>query len=263
MKASLWVVLVGAAISSLGILMVLKKRRGTGVSETDERKHSETTLKELERSKALSRQQVEMSARMMRVFGARMYEMDLYAAGAVKRSISVSSAFQSMVKEWNLVTARALVRLQLDTALRFYAAFLVPDPHEFVRQVLADVPVRKMKARDGSLMTDRYLSDRLGDKVPWIPQVYAETSKYIHLSNAQFFATVTEANESGGDQAISLAITYRDEHMPDSSFEEAVRCFNDCTEVFMRYLAGWVETKADPRRADEARNRPDFDPEDV
>ena len=66
----------------------------------------------------------------------------------------------------NLICAGALLRLQLDTALRFYAAFRVEKPHDFALAVLDGKRVRDLKDLDGQKMTDDYLVRKLGASFP-------------------------------------------------------------------------------------------------
>ena len=61
----------------------------------------------------------------------KLYAMDMFVLGAVKRTLSANAAMILMVQTWNLVTARTLLRTHLDTALRFSAAWLVDDPEKF------------------------------------------------------------------------------------------------------------------------------------
>src|SRR5690348_8447490 len=84
----------------------------------------------------------------MRVFGsagAPMFPLDFLAFGAVKRNISTARAFQSMIESWNMVCARSLLRIHVDTSLRFSAAWLVDEPHEFAVRVLQGERIDKMK----------------------------------------------------------------------------------------------------------------------
>ncbi len=57
--------------------------------------------------------------RMCNADNGAIFPVDLVANGAVKRSGSQSSALRMLVESWNLLCARALVRMQIDTALRF------------------------------------------------------------------------------------------------------------------------------------------------
>ena len=70
--------------------------------------------------------------------------------------------------------------MQLDTALRFYAGFIVHEPHEFAMNVLKGDRIDKMKDKDGNRMTDRYLVTQLANEYPWVEEVYERASNYVH-----------------------------------------------------------------------------------
>ena len=53
------------------------------------------------------------------------FPVDMVAMGAVKRSASQSYGLRLFIEGWNLLCARALLRMQIDTALRFSALWLV------------------------------------------------------------------------------------------------------------------------------------------
>src|SRR5690606_24875687 len=66
----------------------------------------------------------------------KLFFLDLLAIAALNRSLSNSTAFTRLVRVKNYLVAASLVRLQLDTFLRFFASYLVRDPHEFAKSVL-------------------------------------------------------------------------------------------------------------------------------
>ena len=102
----------------------------------------EASLASLER---LDKTHLELGKQMFEAFGGAMYGMDLLAAGALNRSKCHLAGFRSLLMARNLICAGALLRLQLDTALRFYAAFLVEEPHDFALAVLGGERVRDIK----------------------------------------------------------------------------------------------------------------------
>ena len=144
--------------------------------------HSESLEASLAKLKDLDKAHLELGKQMFEAFGGALYSMDLLAAGALNRSKAHIAGFRQLVEVKNLICAGALLRLQLDTALRFHAAFLVEQPHEFALAVLGGQQVRDLKDRDSRKMTDAYLVEKLGQQFDWVPRVYERTSGYVHLS---------------------------------------------------------------------------------
>lgn len=184
---------------------------------------------------------------MFEAFGGAMYGMDLLAAGALNRSKAHIAGFRQLVQVKNLICAGALLRLQLDTALRFHAAFLVEQPHDFATAVLRGERVRDLKDRNGKKMTDTYLVEMLGREFSWVPCVYERTSGYVHFSNTHLLSAM-EAAEGSNDstRSMTIKISAEDKSLPDWIYIEAVDAFRAATEILLRYVHGWVFTKANP-----------------
>jgi hypothetical protein len=146
-----------------------------------------------------------------------------------------------MIEARNFICAASILRLQLDTALRFAAAWLAPDPHRIAHEVLKGTSIRTQKDRSGHLMTDAYLVSVLAKEDPWITNVYKQTSGYIHLSEKHIFNSVIKV---GDDRRIAMKMSPDDVVITDDLYIEAVQAFRAASEVFLRYLEGWVYTKA-------------------
>lgn len=83
---------------------------------------------------------------------APFFPLDLLASGAVQRGVSASATVKVLVESWNIVSTRSLLRTHLDTALRFSAAWLVANPHEFATLAISGKPINKLKDREGKAL---------------------------------------------------------------------------------------------------------------
>lgn len=182
-----------------------------------------------------------------------LYPLDFLAFATVNRSLNLLVPFCDLISEKNIIASAALIRMQLDNVLRFYAAFLVDDPHKFAMEVMEGKHVRNMKDRNGQKMTDKYLHTQLAiaEDDEWITSVYNTTSGYIHFSERHIFNTFEVNNkESGGFQA---KLTYGEHNSKDNDFLEAIEAFDAITELLFKYLYGWCYTKANPEIVEKAR----------
>jgi hypothetical protein len=212
-----------------------------------EPEHSDSLEESLSRLKQLDEAQLELGNHMFKAFGGAMYGMDLLAAGAFNRSKAHVAGFRSLLGAKNLICAGALLRLQLDTAMRFYAAFLVEQPHDFALAVLAGQRVRDIKDRDGKKMTDGYLVQKLGEEFHWVPRVYERTSGYVHLSATHLLSALHTPTEDPADErSFTIKISAEDKPLPEFIYIEAADAFRAATDVLLRYVHGWVFTKANP-----------------
>lgn len=191
---------------------------------------------------------------MLEADGCKLFPLDFLAVAALNRSLSNSSAFTQMVHAQNYLSAASLVRLQLDTFLRFFASYLVTDPHEFATSVLAGTEVRKLKDRSGAFMTDRYLVDSVSSKFPWVPSVYKSTSGFIHLSDKHIYSAIQSVKDDG---TLSMLIGSDPDRFSSQLWVEMTEGFMAATEALFRYLDGWVFTKANPHLVQAAREQLD------
>lgn len=183
----------------------------------------------------------QLGMRVLGTAGANMYKMDLLVIGTVKRHLSTSSGFQALVEAQNLLCARALLRMQIDTALRFSAAWLVTDPNEFASKVLEGERIDKFKDKDGEKLRDAYLVEKRKQQYPWLPAVYANLSGYIHFSSAHIFDSVASLDEE--TRRVTFVISEKDTKFPEFSWTEVMDCFSDATDFLMNYLSGYAASK--------------------
>lgn len=170
-----------------------------------------------------------------------MFPLDLMAFGALKRNISTAAAFRMMIESWNMVCARALLRMHLDTSLRFSAAWLVEKPHEFASNVLKGERIDKIRDKDGKRLSDAYLVEVRSAQYPWLPAVYRALSGYVHFSGSHIYDSV--ANIGADDGTINFEIYETDLKFPEFSWIEVLQCFREATGMLAHYLNGYIATK--------------------
>jgi hypothetical protein len=173
--------------------------------------------------------------------GSPMFPLDFLAFAAVKRHTSTTSAFVLMVRSWNMVIARALLRMHLDTSLRFSAAWYVDNPHAFATDVLKGEQIDKLKTRAGARLTDAHLVQLHKDKHPWLPAVYEHLSGYVHFSGAHIADSIEGLSDE--DRTIQFLVSDQDLKFPEFSWAEVLECFREATSILGRFLQGWGVTK--------------------
>lgn len=183
---------------------------------------------------------------------AAMFPFDFMAFGAVKRNLSLTAAMRSMVESWNMVCARALLRLHIDTSLRFSAAWMVERPHDFASKVLSGERIDRMKDRDGKRLTDAHLVKVHAADHPWLPAVYENLSGYIHFSGSHVYDSI--GNLNADSRSVRFEMTDTDLKFTEASWVEVLECFRDATEMLAKYLHGYMLTKQmSPADLDAAR----------
>lgn len=170
-----------------------------------------------------------------------LFPVDMLSTAVTHRAMCIISGFCEMIEKKNFICAAPLVRLQLDNLIRFYAIWLVDDPHDLATEILKGKEIRKHKDRNGQKMTDKYLTEKLADEYPWIRRVYRETSGYIHLSSKHYFNTVRDVHVE--ERGTTIAIGTCDTSITDEIREEAIDAMKAINEAVLRYLHGWAYTK--------------------
>ena len=173
------------------------------------------------------------------------YELDFLAVATLNRSLCLTSGFCTLIEVRNFVAAVPLLRLQLDNFLRFSAAWLVNDPHDFAREVVAGTRVKNLKDRLGKCMCDSYLKNICVNNYPQISGLYEQASGYIHLSNLHVFNAI-QASKTG-DGKFEAKVSAEDEYIPDKLYIDAIQFFDDITRILFSYISAWIATKDHPQ----------------
>lgn len=174
--------------------------------------------------------------------GTPFFPLDLLALGAMKRNVATASAMRQMVRAWNMVCARTLLRTHIDTALRFSAAWLVDKPHDFATEVLRGGRIDLMKDSKGRMLKDKHLVEVHAARRPWLRDVYSNLSGYVHFSGSHVYDSVRVSDD---DESLRVAflVSARDERYPEFSWVEILECFREATEMLALLLHGYRVTK--------------------
>ncbi|WP_208734739.1 hypothetical protein, partial [Corallococcus praedator] len=116
----------------------------------------------------------------------------------MNRTLSLIDGYITLTRGENFLAAAHLIRPNLDNYLRFHAAWLVSDPHDFAGRIMSGEHVRKMKDKTGAKMTDAYLVSTLKDEHDWLERVYEETSGFVHLSRQHVISSLRYSERDGG-----------------------------------------------------------------
>ena len=181
-------------------------------------------------------------AQMMKADNGNMYQVDFLAIGAFKRSSGNLRGFKLLVDSKNMAASRSLLRVQLDTFLRFSAIALVENANEFASKVIAGEQIRRMKDKLGNKMVDAYLVKFHSREYDWLQKVYDDLCGYIHFSNKHFFDSFNSFDDE--QRKIEFSFGNEDEKYPGYSWIEIVDCFTMALNLFFIYLDAWVVSKA-------------------
>ncbi|TYZ08937.1 hypothetical protein FY528_12035 [Hymenobacter lutimineralis] len=184
------------------------------------------------------------------VEGQDLFPLDILANAVLNRSLALINGFIVLAEADNYLAAIHLIRLHLDSFLRFAAAWQVDQPHEFALKVLDGEPIRQLKDRTGTKMTDAYLVGIFSKDYPWIKSVYDTTSGYIHLSDKHIYASTRIEKEQ---RMMHFSIARKDRFLSLDLKVDAINGMIAITNCITQYVNGWTWTKANPDKLDELK----------
>jgi len=173
----------------------------------------------------------------------RIFKTDLVALGVARRTYAVIDGFVALLRQRNPLCCGALLRLQLDTAMRFYACWLVPDPATVAVALLDDVPLSQVTSSEGENLTDRYLHTKLSKQYgDWIDSVYEKTSGFVHFTGRAIRDASIRHDPCSQTETVSLAGPGREWTEPE--MVEMVSAFVESVSVTLKLLYSWFYTKS-------------------
>jgi hypothetical protein len=205
--------------------------------------------KELDGLRGYRQRHQNLAKEMLSAYDGAIYPLDLLATATLHRSINLIFGFCDLVQRRNVICATPLLRLQIDNCIRFFASFIVENPHEFAMSIIRGRQIKHIKDEQGQLMTDSYLLKKLSKYEPWIEKVYKEASGWVHLSDKHIF----NVYKISGDNTLEGFIGLEDRLIPDSLYLEEINAFKAATELLLKHVCGWVYTKNNPHLVQKAK----------
>jgi hypothetical protein len=191
----------------------------------------------------------EAAVRMLQADQGKLFPVDVMAVAALNRAAGLLSGFVAMISSRNLVCAVAILRLQLDTALRLSALSLADRPHALAEEVMKGTPLRKLKDRDGTPMTDNHLVTVFSKQAPWIEDVYNLGCAYVHFGNTHVGHAFSAASEPGR-ASVRVGATDPDD-FSESNYHEAIRAFTASLDFLLHVVESWTSAKSGREPCDE------------
>ncbi|MFR9542575.1 MAG: hypothetical protein SNH27_11025 [Rikenellaceae bacterium] len=108
-----------------------------------------------------------------------IYPSDLMVTAISNRSVNIINAYNTLVEANNYIGANSLIRIQLDSCLRFYALTIAP-PDDVASHIFAGKRLDKYK-HNNELFTDNYLATRLSEHFDDVLKLYKYQSSFIHF----------------------------------------------------------------------------------
>lgn len=196
-------------------------------------------LKELDKS---IDPQIQFGKKLVETHG--LYTFDLFCTAVLNRSVNIIRGYTALMRDNNFIAAAPLVRVQLDSLLRFYSTFLVDENiDKYALRIIGGEQINKIKDRKGKKMHDSYLCAEYSS-IPgkqWVKQVYEAGSSHIHLSNSATQSASTINNEK--DRIINMTIGKHDSFIPNEQKHGSAFFMLKITEELIEQMDKWRKQK--------------------
>lgn len=210
--------------------------------------HSSTLEEACSHFDEINRRHTEVGASLVLAADGALMPLDFLAYAALHRSKANLSAFRMLVDCKNLIAAGPFVRMQLDSAMRFFATSLVDDPHDLVISMFGGKSIGQLRDRDGKRMSDFYIRGKLAKRVPWVERVYEHGSGYVHLSAVHLNSAVMPDDQHDDADFTRIEIRISDEQrpVPEWLWTEMVDAYCSITEMLFQFVGDWTRQKGQP-----------------
>ncbi|HNP29349.1 MAG TPA: hypothetical protein PKK23_09910 [Nitrospirales bacterium] len=207
-------------------------------------KHSESVVAAITHLKWVEAGILDVGIRLMKSADGHIFIFDQFAIATLNRAVAISSAFHKLVNDFNMVAAGALVRIHLDTALRYFASHLVDNCDAFAESVLRGEPIHKMVDRNGNKLNDFHLSNEFEKQVPGIRNLYERACGYVHFSGVHV-ARVLDGVVDRENFVIGTKIGATDRGLSDDYYIDACNTVSEISKIIINLVESWIDYKTD------------------
>lgn len=189
-----------------------------------------------------------------------IFPADALALAALNRSLALMRSFDLLMRNEGYIAAGALLRMQLDNAIRLHGIFMLTEnPHAIADQMFGGKKLDSMKSRDGNRLQDKVLRDEFVKVFPWADIAYRFGSDFVHLSGQHIVHFVKRSPLINSGQGRSFTIGDDDAHVSDGAKISLAENFELVTRSVLEVVRRWELARASFGSAAELRTqyRPD------
>ncbi len=174
--------------------------------------------------------------------GSFLADVEWFSLAAVTKSTSNAHAFDLMVTSKNTIAAAALIRMQIEAAMRLFGLTLVDDVEDAgIRLMRGEkYPSLKMKG-GGPKLADKLLHQELSKLYAWVTGAYESTSAYVHLDRVNINSKIIHL-----DQGEFFNLAGIDKAKPEEAYYHLVDTFFIALRMTKQLLNDFLATRPQP-----------------
>lgn len=190
---------------------------------------------------------LDLTNRFITAGGGDLYVTDLVIGAVMTRSYSMVQGFIGAFDLWNPVVCAPILRMQIDSLVRLSYLLQAPAVEDVAKAIVDGTEFRKMKDKDNKALSDRRLIELAGPRHPWVKEVYAEMSGWVHFSpdhvRAAWWTKDTEDGGTGGSGTLTSAIPLQPDNIGPFAMGQLLDAMVKATEELFAYVEAWESHK--------------------
>lgn len=176
----------------------------------------------------------------------QMETFDFLLIAALNRTVNISKAYTTLIRDNNFIAAAPLVRINIDTLLRLYASIISEfDRNTFASKVMGGEIIKKMKLNGtGIKLDDRTLYLELSkiEGMEWVTDIYKAGSSFVHLEKSHIFSSLKIADDK--ERIVNMTIGFHDAFIPESEKFGSAVWMNKIIDSIIHHAQIWMYEKA-------------------
>jgi hypothetical protein len=170
---------------------------------------------------------------------------DLLIFSILNRTVNLNKAFVNSMKDNNFIAAAPLVRINLDSLLRMYAARISEyNLNDFAQKVLNGEHIRRMRYYNSrEKLYDTFLVSKLSEikNMDWVKKVYESGNSYVHFCDKIVFSSQQVENKK--NRTINFTIGEHDSFISIDEKIGAAIWMNKIIDSIIEQTQIWVLEK--------------------
>jgi hypothetical protein len=185
--------------------------------------------------------------KQLSMISSNIYLFDIFLIAALNRTINISKAYVSLIRDGNFIAAAPLVRINIDTLLRLYASTISEyDRNTFALNVLKGKLIKEFKIKGTrKMMRDSVLCTELSNikGMDWVSDIYRAGSSFIHMEKSHIISSLKFDNEQ--EMLLHMTIGFHDKFIPDSEKYGSAMWMNKIIDSIVEQAQLWMLEKAE------------------
>jgi len=177
----------------------------------------------------------------------QMETFEFLLIAALNRTVNISKAYTTLIRDNNFLAAAPLVRINIDTLLRLYASSICEfDRNTFASKVMGGEQINKMKlngTKEKLSDINLYLELSKEEGMEWVEKIYKVGNSYVHLENSHILSSLKAVDEK--ERIATMTIGFHDEFILESEKYGSAIWMNKIIDSIIIQAQVWMYEKAE------------------